>query len=585
MNSLNTLNKIIESINTNITDDNITDFQNELSQLGAMYKNNQAATYFLKMFKALAKYLDSKKKRVHADTIPVLISIASDFEKLMDNPELTKNQINEILLKTNLEYKALKNKIASRPEIHDNEINDLKAVILAIDWEISETTLENFENVITTLLSKLKFYNIHYAFLKIIHSIVIYIGAQQANAHIDSISFLQSVFKNFEQIVQHTGMSYEEKKLILETDIKKFQAFKNKISQGNKKNQTPDEISTDNISTDNISTDNISTDSTSEDDSIIPALSQFKQNSMSDDDNDSSLTTLSKVEELTPIIQTDPDVVEPSSANSQDIMDDLFNAKESPADELLDAIHLLNVHGENPDQAMDMLDTAEDLQNDGMKNFTPQTKTNEPIPEIGDRLDAFFNLEAPESAGIPNDKAVQTLKIDEEISDNEGSVEIETSEPGDSEPYESTLDGSEIDGSTIDNSEIDDSEIGIVPFQDKDESFEEIAKQYDDSLKKLIKLKSFFENQDWLTNASLLLSIDQHITNLKEHWKNDPEKSGLLQIITMNINLLKTRYKNVNQSGDNQTSDGIPDKNFEDASAPQVETTGIWGRIKKKFTP
>ena len=555
MNSLNTLNKIIESININITDDNITDFQNELSQLAAIYKTDQAATYFLKMLKALAKYLDSKKERVHADTISVLVSIASGFEKLMDNPELTKNQINEILLTNNLEYKTLKNKISSIPVINDNEINDLKAGILAIDWEVSDTTLENFKTIITTLLSKLQYYKIHYAFLKIIHSIVRYIGTQKANAHIDSISFLHSVFKNFEQIVLHPGMSYEEKKLILETDIKEFQAFKNKISQGNKKNQT--------------------TDSTSEDEFITPALSQFKKTNISDNDNDSSLTTLSKTEALTPAAQTVPDVSEQSAANSQDIMDDLFNAKESPADELLDAIHLLNVHGENPDQAMDMLDKSEDLQTAGIKNFTPQTKTNEPIPEIGDRLDAFFNLEPPENTEIQKVQAVQSNKIDDEFFDNEETVEIETSEPVDSEPADSEPA----------DSALDDSKIGIVPFQDKDESFEEIAKQYDDSLKKLIKLKSFFENPDWLNNESSLLSIDQDIANLKEHWENDPEKSGLLQIITMNTNLLKTRYKEVNQSEINKSFNKTSDEKFEDAaSAPQVESTGIWSRIKKIFS-
>ncbi len=553
MNSLNTLNKIIESINTNITGDNITELQNELAKLSAIYKTDQAATYLLKMLKALAKYLDSKKERVHGDTISVLISIASDFEKLVHNPELTKNQINEILLKNNLEYKTLKNKISSIPVINDNEINDLKAVILAIDWEISETTLENFQDVITTLLSRLKYYTIHYAFLKIIHSIVRYIGTHKADAHIDSISFLHSVFKDFEQIVQHPGMSHEEKKLILETEIKEFQAFKNKISHGNKKNQTAD--------------------STSEDESITPALSQFKKNNISDN-NDSSLTTISNVEELTPAVQTVPDVIEPSAATSEDIMDDLFNAKESPADELLDAIHLLNVHGENPDQAMDMLDKSEELQSEGIKNFTPQTKTNEPIPEIGDRLDAFFNLEVPKSDKVQKDKPVQSDKIDDKIFDNGKTVEIETSEPGDSEPADSTLD----------NAYKDDSEIGIIPFQETNESFEDIAKQYDDSLKKVIKLKSFFENSDWLNNESSLLLIDQSLANLKEHWENDPEKSGLLQIITMNINLLKTRYKDANPSKDNQISDIKPEKKFGDTSVPQVGTTGVWGKIKKIFS-
>ena len=52
----------------------------------------------------------------------------------------------------------------------------------------------------------------------------------------------------------------------------------------------------------------------------------------------------------------------------------------------------------------------------------------------------------------------------------------------------------------------------------------------------------------------------------------------------MNINLLKTRYKDANPSGDNQISDIKPEKKFENTSEPQVGTTGVWGKIKKIFS-
>ncbi len=313
MKSLNKFNKVIESININITDDNTSNLKNQLSELLLLYKTNHAVTYLLRFLQSLAKYLGSKKSNVNADTLPLLNSIASKLEQLMDNPDLTKDEINKILEKETLKFKSLKNKLSSNPVINDSKIDDLKEVMLTIDWEISEDTLENFKKVITNLLSELKFYNIHFAFLKIIHSIVQYIGTQKANAHTDSISFLHSVFENFEKIVQTPEMTYKEKKQLLENDIKKFQVFKNKISSGNKTSQT--------------------VDNTLDDEDYAPALSQFRQTSISGANDDTSLTTLSEIDDSDIPDQSVTDTTESSTINPENIMDDLFNAKESPADE------------------------------------------------------------------------------------------------------------------------------------------------------------------------------------------------------------------------------------------------------------
>jgi len=129
---------------------------------------------------------------------------------------------------------------------------------------------------------------------------------------------------------------------------------------------------------------------------------------MSGANDDNSLTTLSKIDDSDLQVQSVPDTTEPSTAKPENVMDNLFNTKESPADELLDAIHLLNVHGENPEQEMDMLDKTEDLQTQGIKNVIPQTKTNAPIPEISNTLDEFFNLDSPGDdivqSGSPKDQ-------------------------------------------------------------------------------------------------------------------------------------------------------------------------------------
>ncbi len=531
MNSIDKLIKIIESINLDITDDNIKNLHNELFELESDPGTNQAVLYFLNMLGALAKYIDSKRSSVHTDTIPVLNSIIAGLAKILDSPDITKNENQRILSENILKFKSLKNKISSIPEISGNDINELKAVILAIDWEISNTTLENFETVITALLSKLKYYKIHYTFLKIIHTIVRYIGTQKANAHTDSISFLQSVFKDFKLMVQTPDMVYKKKRELLETDIKKFQDFKNTITLGKKSDQAVDD--------------------TLEDESFTPALSQFKPEDMVTTDGHTSLTTLSNTDDApAPLAQITPDTVESSTAGSENIMDDLFNAKESPADELLDAIHLLNVHGENPDQAMDMPEEKEELQSEGIKKFTPQSKTNDPIPEIQDRLDAFFNLDPSTNTAVQEKKYIEPNITNDKVQEIEQAVEIDTAMPADAKEV-------------------------VVLFDDNEESLEEIAKQYDENLKTIMNLKTLFENSDLLQDESSLASINQSIEHLQEQWQNNPEKTALLQIITMIIKFVQNRDGSVEKT----------DKTFEEefASTPQTVTPGIWNKFKNRF--
>ncbi|MBU1341534.1 MAG: hypothetical protein KKE44_16660, partial [Proteobacteria bacterium] len=202
MNSLTPLQTVIHSMNKNIIDADINAFEKQVSQLLHVYENNPAITSFLKMMRSLGTYLNSRKNTAHPDSILVLNSISEQLDTIIRNPECGDEEINRILSCEINKYKTLKNKIISNPSINDTDITNLKAVILAIDWEISDITLQNFEEVVNNLLSKLKNYKIHHTFLKIIHSTGRYIGKQKANAHKDAISFLRSIFENFEIIIQ-----------------------------------------------------------------------------------------------------------------------------------------------------------------------------------------------------------------------------------------------------------------------------------------------------------------------------------------------------------------------------------------------
>jgi len=510
LNSLAELKNIVASLNENITGDDITTFQKLISQLGQQYEGNTNVTTFLKMMRSLSKYLAFKKNNAHADSIPALNSIVMQLEKVINDPDLKEDDASQILSDEIEKYKTLKNKIASKPSITDNDINDLKAVILSVDWEISDVTLLNFETVTTNLLKQFKNYKIHYTFLKIIHSIGRYIGRQKANAPTDSISFLRSVFENFELIILTPEMTFKEKKQILETDINRFYEFKQKIPRQKKTTNLKDD--------------------TSEDESFSPALSHIKKTGMAAADEVVPLTTLGESEGFPLEEKTDSDKMAPaladkksSSMGPRDIMDDLFSVKESPADELLDAIHLQDIPGQSPSQALNMLNQTRNIPSDGVKNFTPQNMDNEPIPEIGNRLDEFFNLEAPEDS---DESFEESLSKREDKNDDSG---------------------------------------GPLPDPDFDI---------------LTRLKTTIKTPESLQDKSSLMSINQDISLLEKSWQNDPEKTCLLQIISSLTNVLKNQPETVlqeNKSTTNEADENIPD-------TPQEETVGVLGKIKGMFT-
>lgn len=536
---------IIKSLNENITDSDTKAFLDQISQIGHQYENDQVVTYFVKMMSSLGKYLGNKKNNAHVDSLPVLNSISEQLETIITNPDLDKEKIKQIYSIEIEKYKTLKRKISSSSSIKDKDMNELKEVILAIDWEISDTTTGNFETVVAKLLSKNKTYKIHYIYLKIIHSIGKYIGRQQADAHTVSISFLKSIFKNLEKIVQTPTMPLKERKHLTENDISRFKEFKQKISQ----NKQPIKISTDPL----------------EDENLPAALSHIKQNNHSSVDEELSLTTISEsYDAVKSEYETNSDQISPalsgkgqSQAEPVDIMDNLFSLKDSPADELLDAIHLMDLN--DPEQAQKVLDQTSEISSNGLKNLSIQNVKNKPIPEIESRLDEFFDLESPPKPIAKEDKA-----LDNSIANKEN-IEIELSE---------------------DDEQAD----RIIPFEYEDESFDQILSednfiennppelnltepqpdnQTSGSIKILHKLNTSILASKGIFDEPSLLSINEYISFLERNFEDDPEKIQLLQILYFIVNLQKKEIDPLPPKSDNKISGD--------------KKTGFWEKLKGIF--
>ncbi len=535
MNSLENIKQIIGSMESGVTADDVKDFQRQVADLETQVRGNDPAASFGKMLHSIGKYLASEINNAHKDTVPVLRTLVELLDSLVHLPRESPGKADEILARGIQSFKRFKAGISGVPLVSEKEIEALKAVILSIDWEISDITLESFNAVIEPLASKMKSHKIHSSFLKIMHSIGGYVARNKADAHKDSIALLHSVFQSYERMVRNPDLTAADQKQMLEADIRAFQEFKREIARPPMTKPVRDPV----------------------DEEVAPALSHLKAAPSTGDSV--PLNRLPEEEISFPASHRADDDIPPALAgkgkevsDSRDMLDDLFMAKESPADKLLDAIHLAEIHGPDQEYGMDMPGAAEDTdQKEGVHSVTPQRMNKEPIPEIESSLDAFFNLDVSEK------------KIKAPAVDTDQSMENDR-----------LADGAESDPP-------DDQE-AIVPFQYEDESFGE--EEEDQASRLLERLRVCLKKPGGLTEETVFTAFTEDVSLLKAEWREDPDKISLLELLAS-----LARYRHAPEKGDLTEPRSDPEIQMETVAeegatdSAEPKAGGFWAKIKSLF--
>lgn len=112
----------------------------------------------------------------------------------------------------------------------DSPLKDLKAVVLAIDWEVNDEIM----TMLIEQTGKLKeiFTNdkILLLFFQLISSVGKYIKTKKVDAHQNAFKLLNSVYFSLEKVFFSKEMPEEEKKKILLVEMKKFNELKKHIA-------------------------------------------------------------------------------------------------------------------------------------------------------------------------------------------------------------------------------------------------------------------------------------------------------------------------------------------------------------------
>jgi len=240
------LKSLVLSIDWEITDDVLMEFNEELVDLKDIWAGEKINLVYVQALEKLSKYIYQKKADSHPSAIKLLLTLYHNLEKIVSSDELSEAEKKAILLedvkrfedlKTHLKTpNKVKNEVESKPVVEElvsnqstgngeSELLRLKAIVLGIDWEITDEDLGALRQEVIRLETLFAGSRPRLILLQGIGTIGAYIKVKKSDSHADAFKVLHLFYDSLEKIVD-TPMSIEEEKSILFPAVEKFNAFK-----------------------------------------------------------------------------------------------------------------------------------------------------------------------------------------------------------------------------------------------------------------------------------------------------------------------------------------------------------------------
>ena len=111
----------------------------------------------------------------------------------------------------------------------EHPLKGLKAVLLSIDWEITDSTMDSLLNEIKNVEYVYSEDKIILTFLQLLGSIGRYVKANKGRAHPDATRVINSVYEALEKVALTEGMTRVEKEKMLLEEVANFKKLKQQV--------------------------------------------------------------------------------------------------------------------------------------------------------------------------------------------------------------------------------------------------------------------------------------------------------------------------------------------------------------------
>lgn len=239
------LKSLILSIDWEITDEILLQFNEELLDLRDIWAGEKINLVYVQALEKISKYIYQKKANSHPSAIKLLLTLYHNLEKIVSSYDLSEEQKKEILLEDVKRFESLKRHIGQSSRVVDEEspfaqltqqqnpapgsseqdLLTLKALVLGIDWEITDRDLGALRSEVVRLEEKFADSRPKLILLQGIGTLAAYIKLKQGNTHADAFKLLHLFYESLEKIVIKST-NREEEKAILFPAVERFNTFK-----------------------------------------------------------------------------------------------------------------------------------------------------------------------------------------------------------------------------------------------------------------------------------------------------------------------------------------------------------------------
>ena len=108
-------------------------------------------------------------------------------------------------------------------------LQQLKSVILSIDWEITEACLDDLAGETSALMPRFEHDRLSFTLLRMLRAVGEYIRKRKARSHPDAIKRIMSVFNSLEEITSANQPDEGLKKMIVAKEIAAFKKLKEQV--------------------------------------------------------------------------------------------------------------------------------------------------------------------------------------------------------------------------------------------------------------------------------------------------------------------------------------------------------------------
>jgi hypothetical protein len=108
-------------------------------------------------------------------------------------------------------------------------LDELKSLVMSIEWEITDEVMERFLSQIDSLKTRFVEDRILVMFLQLLGSLGLYVKTNKGKAHPSAFKLLNSVYVSFEDAASPGKISPSEKKKLLYIELNKYKELKEQI--------------------------------------------------------------------------------------------------------------------------------------------------------------------------------------------------------------------------------------------------------------------------------------------------------------------------------------------------------------------